>query len=403
MVTAKKIVFKLLFLAFLLGLFNVIVPNTVSIFNKNVFAETSSNETTNQDLLDAMENIDIYSTYKYQTLTESKLQQLSIDFYLPTNYSDVSISWSTNNERITISPIPIDIEISTVSGYVSISVYSATINSLPTAIQGNDPFTLTAIFQKDRDSSSKSYSGELIPIMPNDFIGGTLFTFFRYLSLFLEGVLTTLLLSLAGTMIGFVLAMVLVVMRLNTTSHGDSRAIRILRSFLQTFAKTYVTIFRGTPMIVQAAFFWYGLGLFGDAMLCGLFVVSLNTTAYIAEILRGGIQSIDIGQEEAARSLGLSSIQALRYVILPQAIKNSMPAIGNEFIINIKDTSVLSIIGIFELFNQTQRIAGMHYRQLEAYFVVALVYLFLTYTVTKILHVIENKLDMPIKELTSSN
>lgn len=156
-------------------------------------------------------------------------------------------------------------------------------------------------------------------------------------------------------------------------------------------------------MIVQAAFFWYGLGLFGDAMLCGLFVVSVNTAAYIAEILRGGISSVDTGQMEAARSLGLSYVQTMRYVILPQAIKNAMPAIGNEFVINIKDTSVLSIIGIFELFNQTRRIAGMHYRQLEAYFVVALIYLFLTYTVTHLLQKIEKRLDMPVKELTSSN
>ena len=132
-------------------------------------------------------------------------------------------------------------------------------------------------------------------------------------------------------------------------------------------------------------------------------MVSLNTADYIAKIIRGGIQSIDKGQTEASKSLGLSGFQTMRYIIFPQAIKNSLPAIGNEFVINIKDTAVLSVIGIFELFNQTRRIAGMHYRQLEAYLVVAIIYLFLTYTVSSILKHVEKRMDMPVKELPSSN
>jgi putative lysine transport system permease protein len=156
-------------------------------------------------------------------------------------------------------------------------------------------------------------------------------------------------------------------------------------------------------MIVQASFFWYGFGLFGNPFYCGLFVVSINTAAYIAEIIRGGIQSIDKGQTEAAYALGMNHIHTMIYVIIPQAIKNAFPAIGNEFIVNIKDTAVLSIIGIFELFNQGRKITGMHYRQLEVYFIVAVVYLFLTYTVSSILKKIEIRMDLQPLEITSSN
>ncbi len=403
MVKLKKLVFRLFLFAALIGLLNTIFPNTFTLFSNEVNAETTMTETTSQELIDAMDNIDIYSTYKYQTLTDERLAQLSTGFYLPANYQDVQILWSIDNPRFEISSSTISITITTISGDLSIEVYQVNVLSLPSAIQGNDPFLITATFLLENDLSTKTYSGELIPIMPVDFWGGVFFTFFRYASLFFEGVLTTLVLSLAGTVIGFFLAMVLVLMRLNRKIRHEPKMYTLFRKSMESFAKIYVTVFRGTPMIVQAAFFWYGLGLFGDAMLCGLFVVSLNTTAYIAEILRGGIQSIDSGQTEAARSLGMSSFKTMRYVIFPQAIKNSMPTIGNEFVINIKDTSVLSIIGIFELFNQTQKIAGMHYRQLEAYFVVALVYLFLTYTVTKFLQAIERKLDMPVIELTSSN
>ena len=156
-------------------------------------------------------------------------------------------------------------------------------------------------------------------------------------------------------------------------------------------------------MIVQASFFWYGFGLFGNPFYCGLFVVTINTAAYIAEIIRGGIQSVDDGQSEAAYALGLTHIQTMVYVIIPQAIKNSLPAIGNEFVINIKDTAVLSVIGIFELFNQGRKITGMHYRQLEVYLIVALIYLFLTYSISTLLKTIERKMDLQVVEITSSN
>lgn len=403
MIRVNKWVLKLIVFAVLLGIVNTVFPSAFSPFKDSRYVMAESLTTDNPILIEASENIRIYSVYNNQTLNDTKLNQLSTDFYLPLRYGEVMITWECDSNRISLSETPITIMINSAVGLVEIEVIEAHIVSLPSAFQGNQPFVLTAMLYLGEDRASSVFTGQLVPIMPDGFWPGTFFTFFRYFSLFVEGVVTTLTLSLAGTILGFILAMFLVMIRLMNPSTKDSNVLKGLKLFLQGFAKVYITVFRGTPMIVQAAFFWYGLGLFGDALLCGLFVVSINTTAYIAEILRGGILSVDSGQTEAARSLGLSSFQTMRYVIFPQAIKHSMPAIGNEFVINIKDTSVLSIIGIFELFNQTRRIAGMHYRQLEAYFVVAAIYLFLTYSVTKLLHVAEKKLDMPVMELTSSN
>jgi putative lysine transport system permease protein len=213
----------------------------------------------------------------------------------------------------------------------------------------------------------------------------------------------TLGISLAGTIAGFILALFLATARLIEVNPQDKKIVVIIKRFLNKLSSLYITVFRGTPMIVQASFFWYGFGLFGNAFLCGLFVVTLNTAAYIAEIIRGAVNAIDKGQTEAGMALGMSYGQTMIFVILPQAIKNSMPAIGNEFVINIKDTAVLSVIGIFELFNQTKKITGLHYRQLEAYAIVALIYLILTYSTTSTLKYVEKKLGMKPLELVSSN
>jgi len=395
---------KLLVFITVFTMLNLVLPDSFSLFAKEETLSSFQLIGNSSDVLDdASENLVIYSSFYYQNVTSAKLSQISTDFLLPSKYGDVLIEWQINTSRILICDETSSIIIQTITGPTEIDVYYASIVSFPTVFQGNETFELQAILSYDGLEITKTYIGGISPVIPDDFWGGVVFTFVRYLSLFLEGVLTTLGLSLIGTIIGFVFALFLVFMRTQTPHSRDSKMTIVGKKVVNRFSKIYITIFRGTPMIVQASFFWYGLGLFGNAMVCGLFVVSINTAAYIAEILRGGITSVDLGQIEAARSLGFTNIQTMRYIVFPQAIKNSMPAIGNEFVINIKDTSVLSVIGIFELFNQTRRIAGMHYRQLEAYFVVALIYLFLTYFVTKILQTIEKKLDMPIKELTSSN
>jgi putative lysine transport system permease protein len=162
------------------------------------------------------------------------------------------------------------------------------------------------------------------------------------------------------------------------------------------FSTVYVDIIRGTPMMIQAIILYYwvlypvlNLGFLG----AGIFIVSINTAAYATEVLRGSIQAIDDGQMEAARSLGMSNKQAMMKVILPQAFKNSVPAIGNELVINIKDSSVLSVIGVIELMYQSKAAASQYYLQVESALVAAVIYLILTMSATRLLEYIVNRND----------
>ncbi|MBN2851088.1 MAG: amino acid ABC transporter permease, partial [Erysipelotrichaceae bacterium] len=161
---------------------------------------------------------------------------------------------------------------------------------------------------------------------------------------------------------------------------------------------------RGTPMIVQAMFLFYALRpvFHWTKLVAGIFVVSVNTGAYMAEIVRAGIQSLDKGQNEAARSIGMNNFQTMRHVVLPQAIRNAFPAIGNEFVVNIKDTSVLNVIGVTELYFQTTSVAGITYRVQDTFLVSAIIYLILTYSTTMILKIIERKMNMPVQNGPSS-
>lgn len=357
-----------------------------------------------ESLQEVLDGLTLYNYSNRQTMTQSRLQSLFGDVALPVAYGEWTIAWTVDGAYLRLDETIRPFSVRDLTGtLVTFDVVVAELTGTPSVFAGNQPFTITATLSNGVETAQKTFTGFVVPVMPPDFWGGVLYTVVRNAMLFLEGVFTTLWLSLAGTLVGFLLAILLVSIRLLTPTGRDSRTVRVLKRVLSATAKLYVTVFRGTPMIVQAAFFWYGLNLFGNPLLCGLFVVSVNTAAYIAEILRGSIQAIDKGQMEASRSVGMTPLQAMRHVILPQAVKNAMPAIGNEFVINIKDTAVLSIIEIYELFYQTKRIVGNNYRQLEAYLVVAAIYLFLTFTVTKGLAAVERKLDMPVVELPSSN
>ena len=159
-------------------------------------------------------------------------------------------------------------------------------------------------------------------------------------------------------------------------------------------------------MMVQAVFIYYLVYtniVRWDKMVAAIFIISINTGAYMAEIVRSGIQSVDVGQNEAARSLGMSSMQTMMSVILPQAIKNAFPAIGNELIVNIKDSSVLMIISITELMFQSNSIAGTTYRFTETYFVTAMIYLMLTSLSSIILNAIEKKMNNTETSLPQSD
>ena len=152
-------------------------------------------------------------------------------------------------------------------------------------------------------------------------------------------------------------------------------------------------------MIVQAMVIYYGSALaFGmdmDRIVAAIFIVSINTGAYMAEIVRGGIVSIDKGQFEAAHAIGMNHFQTMMNVVLPQTFRNILPATGNQFVINIKDTSVLNVISVSELFFQTKSIAGNNFRYFESFFVASILYLIMTFTVTRILRYVERKMDGP--------
>jgi putative lysine transport system permease protein len=391
-----KVLKKVIFFVFFFGIIVTVIPRDEITAKEN---DISTNEAINE----AIENIKFYSSYNYQTLTSDRLQKLTTDFFLPVNYGEVDITYAIDSKYLEISETTEFISLRKETGLVETEVYRVRIISLPNVFKGEQAFLITANFQVNDDYFTHSYQAMVIPIIPDDFFGGAIYTLVRYGKMFLEGAIITLGISFIGTVIGFILALFLATAKIQEPSSLDNAFKKIIKISLKRLSSIYITIFRGTPMIVQASFFWYGLGLFGNVFLCGLFVVSVNTAAYIAEIIRGSIQAIDKGQTEASLALGMSYVQTFLFIIFPQAIKNSMPAIGNEFVINIKDTAVLSVIGIFELFNMTKKITGMHYRQLEAYAIVALIYLVLTYSITSLLKLVEKRMGMKPVELKNSN
>ena len=228
----------------------------------------------------------------------------------------------------------------------------------------------------------------------------------EYWNLLLGGIGITLLLSVVGTIIGLLIAFVFSIIRVQTVNSFDSKFKKIIKTIGVGTIKTYVNIIRGTPMIVQAVLFYYGfaqLGVNWSPLVAGLFTVSVNTAAYLTEVLRGGIQSVDKGQLEAARAIGMSQGKAMFLVIIPQALKNSFASIGNELIVNIKDTAVLNILSVVDLFTVTKNAAGKTYFYLEAMLIAAAIYLFLTYFSSKLLMYFERKVGAPVKEITSCN
>ena len=233
----------------------------------------------------------------------------------------------------------------------------------------------------------------------------------------LTGVWTTVRIALLGTGIAFLLAILLVFLRIQEPDKRDNDAVKALKWAASHFARFYVFVIRGTPMMVQALIFYYfGFNLFKKTnmtvteinqvwsfFISGLCTVALNSTAYLTEVLRGGILAVDRGQMEAARSVGMTNWQSMVKVVFPQAVKNSIPAIGNEFIINIKDSSVLSVIGVMDLMYATKSVSGIYFRSLEIYCVAAILYLVLTWLSSLLLQWLGRKLDMPVRGIPSSN
>lgn len=222
-------------------------------------------------------------------------------------------------------------------------------------------------------------------------------TIAKYWPMFLRGAGITLYISIIGTVIGSVIGLIIGIIR--TIPMPEKGLKRIMLKIINGLLSAYVEVFRGTPMIVQAMVIYYGskqaLDIDMTPLFAGIFIVSINTGAYMAEIVRGGIISIDRGQFEASYAIGMSHLQTMTKVVLPQVIRNILPATGNEFVINIKDTSVLNVISVTELFFQTKSITGNNFKYFETFFITCVIYFVLTYSVTRILRFIEKKLDGP--------
>ena len=234
--------------------------------------------------------------------------------------------------------------------------------------------------------------------LPDDFWGRVVYLLQQYGPSFLRGAGTTMLIAVISTAVGCLIGFGVGIVQ--TTPADKAHPVKyILMKLVRFLLDAYVEIFRGTPMMVQAMFIYYGLAqLFNihlGTMEAALFIVSINTGAYMAETVRGGILSIDPGQTEGAKAIGMTHVQTVNAVILPQALRNIMPQIGNNLIINIKDTCVLSVIGTVELFFATKSVAGAMYTYFEAFTITMVIYFVLTFSCSRLLRLCESRMDGP--------
>ena len=221
----------------------------------------------------------------------------------------------------------------------------------------------------------------------------------KYSGSYFSGMKNTLILALIGTLIGCIIGFICGVLNTIPYSKSDHPVKRFVLKLIRVIIRIYVEVFRGTPMMVQAMFIYYGAAmLFGinmDMWTAAFFIVSINTGAYMAETVRGGILSIDPGQTEGAKAIGMTHFQTMVHVVLPQALRNIMPQIGNNLIINIKDTCVLTVIGTVELFYSSKSVAGAYYWYFESFTIAMIVYFILTFVCSRILRFLESKMDGP--------
>ena len=218
----------------------------------------------------------------------------------------------------------------------------------------------------------------------------------KYYPQLLSGVGNTMLIALTGTVAGLVIGLLTGIVR--TAPFSRNGFVRALHRILNAVIAVYVEIFRGTPMMVQAMVIYWGYAFAtGGSTLplipSGILIVSINTGAYMAEIVRGGIISIDKGQFEGAMSIGMTHSQTMFKVIIPQVMRNILPSVSNEFVINSKDTSVLNVIGVTELYYFAGIIKRQSFETFQTYLVVCALYFILTFTVTRLLRLAERRLD----------
>lgn len=220
------------------------------------------------------------------------------------------------------------------------------------------------------------------------------FIFKNYYAFFLKGTVITLEIAIIGTILGYMLGFAIGLVQATPITKGDEIIKRIVFRILKPVCMIFVAVFRGTPMMVQAMVFYYGLrngGMEISPFIASLIVLMMNTGAYMAETVRGGILSIDKGQLEGGFALGMSHTKTMFIVILPQAFRNIVPEMVNQFLTNLKMTSVLNVIGVYELYFATKSAAGIYYRYFESYIICAIFYFIICSIFTKILQIVEEK------------
>lgn len=216
---------------------------------------------------------------------------------------------------------------------------------------------------------------------------------YKYRVMLWSGTRTTLILSLVTIILGLVFGTLFAFMKLSKIGP------------LRWIANIYVEIIRGTPVLVQIAIIFYGLPMLGieipsiviggvdcERLISGILALTINTAAYVCEIIRSGIQSVDKGQMEAARSIGFSAPASMLLVVLPQAIKNILPAIGNEFVTIIKTSSQVSVIGMAELMYVADTIRGISFSPMEPLIIIAIIYFIITFTISTLVKILESHL-----------
>lgn len=222
----------------------------------------------------------------------------------------------------------------------------------------------------------------------------------KYSSSYLNGVKNTLVLALVATLIGCIIGFICGILQTIPHAKTDHPVKRFFLALIRAIVRIYVEVFRGTPMVLQAVFVYYGLPYFTNQQvqftnvwMAAILVVSINTGAYMAETVRGGILSIDPGQTEGAKAIGMNHFQTMLYVILPQALRNIMPQIGNNFIINVKDTSVMFIISFTDFFAVHRGVVGATYLYFPSAALEMVGYLCMTLIASLLLRMWEKKLD----------
>ena len=237
---------------------------------------------------------------------------------------------------------------------------------------------------------------EILILLVNDI--GKLWA--KYGASYLTGMRNTLILALTATAIGCVIGFLCGVLNTIPCAPGDSPVKKFFLKLIRAIVRIYVEVFRGTPMVLQAVFLYYGLPYFTNGAqrfdniwAAAILVVSINTGAYMAESVRGGIISVDPGQTEGAKAIGMTHVQTMLNVILPQALRNIMPQIGNNFIINVKDTSVMFIIGFPDFFSSHRAAVGASYLYFPSATVEMAGYLCMTLAASFLLRWLEKKMD----------